>query len=577
MTGAQAPEAPPEDPLRPRLLRLMVARLALALLVLAVALSTVGVREGGEAAERGLYGTMAAAFLASVLYALSFRSMRRLARFAAFQLATDVALLTSIVYFSGGKDSIFTFLQVLLIVYAAQLFGRPGAYLSAAAASLGYGAVLLSIESGWLPSVSEAAPSATPWFTLWGLHTGAWLLVALLSSTLSRELHRAGRELDQQRSDLEQLQHHHERTVESLTSGLLTTDRRGRVISFNGEAERITGVGPAQALGRGLEELLPGVGECMRAADGRVPGRTRARMEFVRTGGERLHLGIAVSVLRDVRRKPCGHVVIFQDVSDVVRMEGELRRSERLAAVGELSAGMAHEVRNPLAAISGSIEMLRGGLGEGEGDAEQRRLMDIVIRETDRLDSLIGEFLRFARPAPPRLESVELAGLVEDLLQVFASELPEGVEVRAEIPAGLQVLADADQVRQLLWNLLLNAAQATEKAGWLRLRARPAPGPLAGGARLPAQELVPAGRKTPEDEGPSWVEVSVTDSGRGIPPEVLERMFEPFFTTRATGSGLGLATVHRIVEAHGGVLGVESVPGQGTEFRILLPSSEEKA
>jgi two-component system sensor histidine kinase PilS (NtrC family) len=546
----------------------MGARLLLALLVLGVALTLVGVRDGSEAEERGLYGTMAVAFLASLVYVAALPRVRRLARFGALQLATDVALLTSIVYFSGGKDSIFTFLHVLLIVYAARLFGRRGAYMTTAVASLAYGGVLFGIEHGLLPRLGDGPSSPTPWFTLWGLHSGAWLLVALLSSTLSRELHSAGRELDRRRTALERLQRHHERTVESLTSGLLTASQAGCVTSLNQEGERITGMTPGHALGLDLEEVLPGLRRCVIDASGRSPGRMRARMEFTRPGGERLHLGVAASVLRDVDGEPSGHVVIFQDVSEVVRMEAELRRSERLAAVGELSAGMAHEVRNPLAAISGSIQMLRSGLGAGEADAERRRLMDIVVRETDRVDALITEFLRFARPAPPKLAPVELASLIGEVLEVFAGELPDRVTLECDVPVGIQAHGDADHLRQLLWNLLLNGVQAIPGVGRLDVSARVADVP---------QEQAWEGRNATQAANTRWVEVRVADSGGGIPPEVLERIFEPFFTTRQSGSGLGLATVHRIVEAHGGSVGVHSAPGEGTEVRILLPRPEEAA
>ena len=530
---------PGVEPGRDQLLRFMGARLLLALLVLGVALTLVGVRDGSEAEERGLYGTMVATFLASLVYVAVLPRVRRLARFGALQLATDVALLTSIVYFSGGKDSIFTFLHVLLIVYAARLFGRSGAYLTTAVASLAYGGMLLGVEQGLLPRLGDGPTSPTPWFTLWGLYSGAWLLVALLSSTLSRELHSAGRELDRRRTALERLQHHHERTIESLTSGLLTASRLGRVTSLNQEGERITGMMPGQALGLDLEEVLPGVRRCVIDASGCSPGRMRARMEFIHPGGERLHLGVAASVLRDVGGEPSGHVVIFQDVSDVVRMEADLRRSERLAAVGELSAGMAHEVRNPLAAISGSIQMLRAGLGAGEVDTEGRRLMDIVVRETDRVDALITEFLRFARPAPPKLVPVELASLVAEVLEVFAGELPEAVTLECDVPVGIRAHADADHLRQLLWNLLLNGAQAIPAAGRLGVSARLVVAP---------QEQAWGDRNAPQAANMRWVEVCVADSGGGIPPEVLERIFEPFFTTRQSGSGLGLATVHRIVE-----------------------------
>jgi two-component system sensor histidine kinase PilS (NtrC family) len=250
-------------------------------------------------------------------------------------------------------------------------------------------------------------------------------------------------------------------------------------------------------------------------------------------------------------------------------MEGELRRSERLAAVGELAAGMAHEVRNPLAAISGSIQMLRGAPGPGGGDAEGRRLMDIVLRETDRLDMLIAEFLRFARPAPPKPARVPVDRVVAEVLEVFAGGCPPGIELACDVTPGLEAWVDEDQLRQLLWNLLRNAVPAMPGGGRLAVGARAAP---------PPQDAAARGRKAAEgSRGGAGVEIEVADSGTGMAPEVLERIFEPFFTTRPSGSGLGLATVHRVVEANRGVLRVESAAGRGTRFRVWLPAPAEAA
>jgi two-component system sensor histidine kinase PilS (NtrC family) len=559
-----------EDRERRWLIRLLAGRLVLSVGVLALALALVGVREGAEDAERGLYGTVAAAFLATALSGLCFQWVRNAGRFGAVQVATDVLLISSLVTFSGGPDSPFTFLYVPVIVYAARLFGRPGAYGCAAGASAAYGALLVAIESGWLPTWPEAGGAPRlPALALFGLHSGAWLLVAFLASALSRDLHRAGRELERRKTDLGRLRQLHARTVECLTSGLLTTDGEGRVTSFNPEAERITGIPARSALGRPLGEILPGVPGEIEQLSSSTTGRprVRTRLGFVRAGGDELHLGVAASRLRDAEGAPIGHVVIFQDVTEVVRMEAELRRSERLAAVGELAAGMAHEVRNPLAAISGSIQMLRGAAGRGEEDAEGRRLMDIVLRETDRLDALIAEFLRFARPAPPKPTQVPLEQVVAEVVEVFAGSCPPGIELVREVTPGLAAWVDEDQLRQLLWNLLRNAVPAMPAGGRLAVGARAAPAP---------QEAAARGRNATEgSRGGAGVEIEVADTGTGMPPEVLERIFEPFFTTRPSGSGLGLATVHRVVEANRGVLRVESGAGRGTRFRVWLPAAPE--
>jgi two-component system sensor histidine kinase PilS (NtrC family) len=386
--------------------------------------------------------------------------------------------------------------------------------------------------------------------------------VALLSSGLSREIRLAGERLDARTMDLARLRRLHERTVESLTSGLLTLDREGRITSFNPEAQRITGCPAEEAWGRTLDELLPGASALTTGPGAPVPGGRGRRRLVVRDreGGER-HLGLASSVLRDERGDASGHVVIFQDVTQVVAMERDLRRSERLAGVGQLAADIAHEIRNPLAAISGSVEMLRAGLGEGEEDQERARLMDIVLREIDRLDDLITDFLSYARPAPPRATATALAPLVEELCKVLSGGLAPGISLQVEVEPGLRVLADPTQLRQVLWNLLTNAQQAMEEGGELRVRAHVlGSDPQAGEA---------PDRNDSQGE-PRGVEIVVADTGSGISPENLERIFDPFFTTKPGGTGLGLATVHRIVESHGGSLHVDSRPGAGAEFRVRL-------
>jgi two-component system sensor histidine kinase PilS (NtrC family) len=255
--------------------------------------------------------------------------------------------------------------------------------------------------------------------------------------------------------------------------------------------------------------------------------------------------------------------VIFQDVTAVVRMEHELRRRERLAGVGELAASIAHEIRNPLAAISGSVELLRGGGAE----PDRERLMDIVLREIGRLDALIRDFLQFARPAPPKLAPVALPALLEEVAQMLATAVPPGARLEVEADPSACALADATQLRQVLWNLARNACEALDGAGLIRLAAaRVANAPQGFGAD---------DRKRPR-EGAA-VEIVVEDTGRGIPLADLERIFDPFYTTKPDGTGLGLPTVHRIVESHGGALQVESQPGVGTRFRVRLPAAEASA
>ncbi len=525
----------------------------------------------------GLYWTFGFAIFATLVSGVGFQRTRSPERFAALQLISDVVIVTSLVHFSGGRDSLFIFLYALVPVYGAVLFGGLGAFGAATLSAIAYAVALFGSNGGWLGDFGGSAEvlPIPVLATTWGVHVGALFMVGALASVLAGDLSRTGEALNQRTKDLRTLRDLHQRTVESVMSGLLTTDELGRITSFNPEAERITARRADEAIGLDFEEVIPGARELVMApqAYGRHPVSQRARLRVCNRRGEELCLGVASSVLKDVEGSPVGHVVIFQDLTEVVILEGDLRRSERLAALGEMGAKIAHEIRNPLAAISGSIELLRKNHPHSPVESEAARLMDIVEREADRLNRLLTDFLRYARPAPPKRLPVDLKGLVDEVLETFASACPENVEVTSDGFEAITVLADAEQMHQVLWNLILNAVQAMPEGGRLEIRS----GIVSG-----REDQGEGGFHRNRIEDPDslvlreWAEICVVDSGPGIPEEVQERMFEPFFTTRPDGTGLGLATVHRIVTGHGGLLLVESAEGRGTSVRIRLPVWESQ-
>ncbi len=532
----------------------MGARLALALgsLVIGVALDAIG-RDVYATDGPAFYVTVVLCFVATLVYRPFVGRIRRPHFFAAINVATDLALVSAMVLFSGGKDSVFSFLYVVVGLYGAMLFPGRRAVLGALAGSLAYGIVLAVGPSGLAEGGARALPAL---ISSWFVHSAAMLGVAALAGGLAHELVRTGIALEERSHDLAQLRTLHQRTVESLKSGLLTTDLEGRVTSFNREAQRITGRTRDEAIGQDLEGVLPGMAACRAGMGGRM------RMAFTTPGGRLLHLGIGSYALRDADGEAEGEVVIFQDVTEVVAMEDELRRAERLAAVGELSASIAHEIRNPLAAISGSIEMMQTQKATEEGDPA--RLMGIVVREVDRLDRLIGDFLQFARPAAPQLEEVDVAMVIGEVLEMFEASRCDAVVPECEVAAGLRVEADPGQLRQVLWNLLQNATQAMPDGGVVRFEARLSQGEGA--------EDRSDGGKPLDSEEPARVEIAVMDQGTGIPADAVEHVFDPFFTTKTGGTGLGLAIVHRVIAEHRGVVRIERGDERFTTVvRVALP------
>jgi len=479
-----------------------------------------------------LYVLVLAGFLLALAYgALAAWSPWRRLHF--LELTGDAVLISGFVYCSGGPRSIFGFLFIIWIVYAALTLGSRGAMFACGFATIAHFAIAWGPIAGWFPPYSaefamqshEAGASA-------GAHAVAFLAVALLARRLAAEV-QAGRE------ELQELGELHRRIVDNVSSGLLTVTRAEEISSFNQEAEHITGFEASEMLGRPLSELFPNLGPIEVAEQQR-----RIELEYSDRGGRKLHLGMSLSWLRNPAGAPEGAILIFQDLTHLVEMQEQLRKSERLGAIGQLAAGLAHEIRNPLASLSGAVELLAADLPNS--DRHSQTLSQIVQRETARLNRLVTDFLTYARPGPGHSEPVPLRGLFDDIAELVARDASLGSEVKVDVPAELEALGNPDQLRQVFWNLVLNAAQSDPSDRAVHVRA----------ARL--------------DDG---VEVSIEDRGCGIAPATMDRLFEPFYTTKAKGTGLGLATVHRVVEAHGGRIGITSEPGRGTTVRVFLPRS----
>jgi len=513
-------------------------------------------------AIHSFYFLIGATYLLTVVYGLFLYHVKPsyLYSFATIQIALDLIFETVLVFVTGGVQSPFSFLYLISVFSSGMILSRKGGVGAAAMASLFYGGLIDLQFYEILPPLISSSLTGKETFYILFLNIIAFFLVGYASGGVSEKLKKAGEALLKKDQGLTELKGYHEHIVHSMSSGLLTTDLEGRLTSFNRAAEDISGYRLEEIKGKLCWEVLD-LEKLKEVFSGprniRLPHRFDG--ECHRKDKTKLLLGVTVSDLRS-KGKSTGIIGIFQDLTQIREMEEEIKRKEKLATIGEMAAGMAHEIRNPLASLSGSMQVLSQ---EPLLNDEQKTLMQIALRETERLDSIITVFLRYAKPSPPKRKTCDLQNLLLETLDFFkqAPEYQENIEVLFEHEnSALTASIDPDQMRQVFWNLSINAVQAMPHGGVLRVTAQKKNG-------------IDGKMDGPEETASPFLQVLFQDSGSGIEPVNLEKIFYPFFTTKDRGSGLGLAIVHRIIEDHGGKIEVDSRLGKGTTFKILLPSN----
>ncbi|HEX6096370.1 MAG TPA: ATP-binding protein [Thermoanaerobaculia bacterium] len=469
----------------------------------------------------------------------------------AVQIGGDLAVETLLVYFTGGLDSPFSFLYLVSVITASMLLYRRGGLLAASAASILYGVLVDLMYYGVLPTPQQslflpmAWTSSRLYFNMAANFSGFYA-TALLTSYLSEQLQRTSRELDANRQNLAELRALNQNVVDSIPSGLVTLTSTGTASFINPAGASILRTDPLATLGRHVTELGFFTREQWESAREELATGAIVRRETDYYGptGEHRSVGFAISPLSTLEGTFSGYTVIFQDLTDVKKLEAEVRLKDRMAAVGELSAGIAHEIRNPLAAIAGSVQVLKKSQSL---TPQEQRLMSIVLKESERLNKSISDFLRFVRPQEKRAVEFDVAASLSETLDLLENspELTATHEIRREIePPSFALVGDADQIRQVFWNLARNAVAAMPKGGVLTVRT------------------------AVED---SSYQIVFADNGRGMSPVDLQRLFQPFRTNFPSGTGLGMAISYRIVQEHGGKIDVTSAEGEGTSIVISLP------
>jgi two-component system sensor histidine kinase PilS (NtrC family) len=467
------------------------------------------------------------------------------------QLACDALIVSAIVYLTGGVSSYFSTLYTMPIIAASTVQSWRGGLMVSLLSSFMYsGLVIAQYQEVPLPYAPPLVvlPLSRVLFTV-GVNVSGFLAVAGLSGYLAEGLRRTGVQLEEASTQLADLQAFNQHVIDSLTGGLATSDMRGRVLTFNRAAESITGIAAADAVGHEVTGVLqlPQVFADVIAAGATRAGTLRHEFGFVRSDGRQIEVGLSSAPLITPRGE-VGFLFTFQDVTEVKKQERDARVQQRLAAVGEMAAGIAHEIRNPLASMAGSIQILRDELPL---TADQSQLMDIVLRESDRLNDSIRGFLAFARPQRSAMADGDLRLILRDTARLLAnnSEVTEQHAVVVdEPPDPVMYRADQAQIRQIVWNLATNGLRAMPSGGELRLS-----------VRTTAVEVV----------------LAVQDEGVGIAPEEMDGIFQPFRGGFARGTGLGLSIVHRIASDYGAEVRVTSEKGKGTKVEVALPVTAE--
>lgn len=515
-----------------------------------------------------LYLIIGIIYALNLLYAMILRKIERLRAFAYIQLFTDLLLITGLINATGGVRSVFSLFYYLSIIAAGIILYRRGGIIIASASSILFTLILILepykiFQPFYILQEDEFAGSASLAFRVI-MNSAAFYLIALLSSLLSEQVRRSKEALKIKEIDYHKLETLYRNIIESINSGLLTVDRDNRITYFNRAAEQITGRAFSEINGTSIDAVFPellAVAEDAQQVVNYDGLQSRFQISLKRADKTIRHLGFSKSVLKGSEGDVLGQVYAFQDVTRLKEMEEQVKLVDRLAAIGRLATGMAHEIRNPLASMSGSIQVLGESL---QLDAANKRLMDIVLRETDRLDHLLSDFVLFTHPDDRKKEMVELNSIIDEAVQLFSyNPHYNGIEVVKNLQGAVMIEVDPQQIKQVLWNLFINAAQAMGNEGELTVST----GLLAGDA-LDKKTEARIGRRC----GGPWSRIVVSDTGCGIPESNLDKIFDPFFTSKEKGIGLGLAIVFRIIESYQGVIMVESEPGRGTSFTIYLPA-----
>lgn len=462
------------------------------------------------------------------------------------QFLLDAFMISWLIWYTGDLSSPYITLYVVLISVSS-IFLRPLSTLLMAFICVGL-FVSIAIVSGLdLLGRGEVVMPTARIIQIVSFHVVAFLVVGLLSARLA-ERRSSGESLAETTKTLANLRLLHERIIESIRSGLITTDLEGKIFTFNAAAAEITGFGAEEMIGKPIHELFGPLDEAIDLSlnhknDAEQPPRFESDLQT--PDGFVVHIGYSISELFSESNETSGLIITFQDLTEIRSMEENVRRKDRLAAVGRVGAGLAHEIRNPLGAMRGAIQVLESNIPK---ESIHSDLMQIILRESDRLNSIITNFLSYARPKAGNFVEVDICEAIRETVKLFqhGPDVTDAHTVTSSAPTEpVIVMGDSTQLRQIFWNLARNAIKAMPNGGKFEI----------GLERIPNRRI----------------RILFSDTGVGMSQEQVEQLFEPFSNSTTGGTGLGLSIVYQIVKDHNGAISVRSAEGEGTVISVELP------
>jgi len=565
-TSAEIKKDQVETELFGKLRSLIIARLIIGstlLLGTAIPLEVSGI----YSTTRILFPLITAILVLTIIYSGLLNFLNNLVILAYIQLFGDVFLETIILMATGGIESPFSILYVLTIIVASYLIPRKGAFVTSCVISLIFGSVALCQHHGWTswwPVLKTPLIFLPPSFAIYVIFVNliGFVLTAFLANNLSERIRKINRLLTNRNVQYSYLWSLNKRIVSEMPSGLITATQDGYIISMNPSAERMLIVDDNENSRSRLDQILPSylvqsILDIIKSA-----GSKQEAIHFEKEWGDDAHwIHMEVLPLTPKTQDPARIMIMLNDITDQKRLEDARRKAERWSTLAEVSAGMAHEIRNPLASISGSVEVLREQVELSKSGV---KLMNIVIKETERLNNLISDFLDMSRPRPPEFQKVEIYKLINEMIVLLTSSASWSDQITiklGDVDEDLNIELDSNQFLQLAWNLAKNAVEAMPSGGILTITYAVKEEPPWDTRRMKRKQPIP----------PPFLHLAFSDTGVGMSESVIDKIFDPFTTFKRQGVGIGLAIVYRIIENHNGLITVRSSLNEGTTFDILLP------